>query len=143
MHNSPLPRPMFHKIATHPMTRDRMFSRLYLVLSRHWGLSVSRHPTQKMFTDLMGRVHDIHALNDGTLIIGTTRQGKTGLFQRLITAAKIARGHGKFDSTNAATVTREPVSMLKPSDIIELPKGHAFALLDGSIMGINLHDQAV
>lgn len=38
----------------------------------------------------------------------------------------------QFDSTNADTVTRERVPMLQPADIIGLPKGQAFALLDGS-----------
>lgn len=38
----------------------------------------------------------------------------------------------QFESNNADTVTRERVPMLQPSDIIALPKGQAFALLDGS-----------
>lgn len=38
----------------------------------------------------------------------------------------------QFESNNADTVTRERVPMLQPSDIISLPKGQAFALLDGA-----------
>lgn len=37
-----------------------------------------------------------------------------------------------FESTNSDTVATRQVPLLQPSDIIRLPKGQAFALLDGS-----------